>query len=48
MNLGNGIEVQINATRETLTFSSYYIKIVKSKYWDGEGETYDYTEISLD
>lgn len=48
MNLGDGIEAQIRATREILTFSSYYIKIVKSKYLDGEEETCDYTEISLD
>ena len=26
-------------------FSSYYTKIVKSEYWYGKGETYDYTEI---
>lgn len=32
-------------TRETSIFSFYYIKIVKSKYWDREGETYDYTDI---
>lgn len=45
MNLGNVIDGQKSGTRKTLIFFSHYTKIVKSDYWDGKGETSDYTEI---
>lgn len=45
MNLGNIIDGQKSGIRKILIFFLYYIKIVKSDYWDGKGEIFDYIEI---